>query len=150
MKIDYFKIPEITISYKDTVRASERLQITCSDDVVKIFKVVFKECMQHHEEAYAIFLNHSNRVLGLFNISKSGVSSTLVDIKILMQTALKVHASAMIFSHNHPSSYLKPSRQDILLTKKIKEACKVLDISFFDHIIMTEEGYYSFVNEGLL
>ena len=76
--------------------------------------------------------------------------STLVDIKIIMQTALKVHASAIIFSHNHPSSILLPSQEDIRLTKKLKEACELLDISFQDHIIMTEEDHYSFANEGLL
>jgi hypothetical protein len=63
---------------------------------------------------------------------------------------LKVHASAIIYSHNHPSSILRPSQKDIRLTKKLKEACELLDISFLDHIIMTEEDHYSFANEGLL
>jgi DNA repair protein RadC len=150
MKIDYFKIPEIKVSYKDNVKTTERFQIKCSEDTVQIFRIAFEECMQHHEEAHVVFMNRSNRVLGISNISKCGVASTLVDIKIIMQTALKVHASAIIFSHNHPSSILKPSQEDIRMTKRLREACELLDISFLDHIIMTEESHYSFANEGLL
>ncbi len=150
MKIDYFSIPEITVSYKDNVKTSERFQIKCSEDLAKIFKEAFQDCMQHHEEAYVIYMNHSNRVLGISNISKCGIASTMVDIKIILQTALKVHASAIIFSHNHPSSVLNPSQQDIDLTRKLKDACRLLDISLLDHIIMTEESHYSFANEGLL
>jgi DNA repair protein RadC len=150
MKIDYFKISEIQVSYKDTVKTTDRFQITCSEDTVKIFKVAFDGCMQHHEEAYVIYMNRSNRVLGISNISKCGIAGTMVDIKIIMQTALKAHASAIIFSHNHPSSNLQPSQEDIKITKKLKEACLLLEISFLDHIIMTEESHYSFANEGLL
>lgn len=150
MKIDYFNIPEITISYKDRVKTSERFQIRSSEDLVQIFKIAFEECMQHHEEAYAVFLNRSNRVLGISNISKCGIAGTVVDIKIILQTALKVHASAIIFSHNHPSSNLNPSQDDIRLTENMKAACKLMDISFLDHIIITEESYYSFANEGLI
>ncbi|MDL2228304.1 JAB domain-containing protein [Bacteroidales bacterium OttesenSCG-928-K03] len=150
MKIDYFKIPEIKVSYKDTVKTSERFQIKCSEDVIKIFKVAFEECMQHHEESYVIYLNRSNKVLGISNISKCGVASTIVDVKIIMQTALKVHASGIILSHNHPSSNSRPSMQDMTLTENIKSACKLLDITFLDHIIMTDEDYYSFASEGRL
>jgi DNA repair protein RadC len=150
MKIDYFKIPEIQVSYKDTVKTTERFQIKSSEDTVQIFRIAFESCIQHHEEAYVIFMNRANRVLGISNISKCGVGSTMVDIKIIMQTALKVHASAIIFSHNHPSSILQPSPEDIKMTKKLKDACQLLDISFLDHIIMTEEDHYSFANEGLL
>jgi len=150
MKIDYFKIPEIQVSYKDTAKTTDRFQITCSEDTVKIFRVAFDGCMQHHEEAYVIYMNRSNRVLGISNISKCRVAGTMVDIKIIMRTALKAHASAIIFSHNHPSSGLQPSQEDIKVTKKLKEACQLLDILFLDHIIMTEESHYSFANEGLL
>ncbi|MTK53882.1 JAB domain-containing protein [Paludibacter sp.] len=150
MKVDYFKIPEIKVSYKDNVRTSDRFQIKCSDDTVKLLKIAFEDCMQHHEETYVIYMNRANRVLGISNISKCGISSTFVDIKIIMQTALKVHASSIIFSHNHPSSSIGPSPEDIRLTKKLKESCELLDITFLDHIIMTEEDHYSFANEGML
>ena len=150
MKIDYFKIPEITVSYKDTVKTTERFRITSPEDSIEIFNMAFEDSMQHHEEAFVIYMNRSHRVLGISNISKCGVSSTVVDVKIVLQTALKVHASAIIFSHNHPSSTLKPSEEDIKITKKLKEACLLLDIALLDHIIMTEENHYSFANEGLL
>ena len=70
--------------------------------------------------------------------------------KIILQTALKVHASGIILSHNHPSGNLRPSEPDKQITSKIKEACKVLDLHLLDHIILTEESYYSFTDEGLL
>jgi DNA repair protein RadC len=150
MKVDYFNIPEIRVSYNDNVKTTERFQIKCTEDAVKILRIAFDECMQHHEEAYVIYMNRANRVLGISNISKCGISSTFVDIKIIMQTALKVHASSIIFSHNHTSSLLKPSQEDIRQTKKLKDACGLLDISLLDHIIMTEEDHYSFANEGML
>ena len=78
------------------------------------------------------------------------MAETVMDVKIILQTALKVHASGIILSHNHPSGNLHPSEPDKQITSKIKEACKVLDLHLLDHIILTEESYYSFTDEGLI
>ena len=83
--------------------------------------------MEHHEESYVIFLNRANKALGVSFISKGGMSETVMDVKIILQTALKVHASGIILSHNHPSGNQRPSEPDKQITSKIKEACKVLD-----------------------
>ena len=150
MEINYLKIPEIKVTFSDKVRTTDRLQVLNSDDLYKVFKLAFKEFMQHHEEAYAVFMNRANRVMGISCISKCGTAGTIVDIKIIMQLALKTNASSIAFCHNHPSCNLNPSKEDIEVTKKIKEACTFFNIGFIDHLIITEESYYSFANEGLI
>ena len=150
MKINYFQVSEIKVSYSDKVKASERVQIRASKDAVNILNTAFEHCIQHHEEFYVMLLNRSNRVLGISCISKGGISGTVVDVKIILQTALKANASGLIVSHNHPSGNLTPSEQDIKITEKLKNACRFLDISLLDHLIVTDEGYYSFGDEGIL
>jgi DNA repair protein RadC len=150
MKVDYFKIPEITVSYKDNVKASERAVIKCSIDAAKILSAAFDNCMEHHEEVYVLFMNRSNRVLGISNVAKGGMNEVLVDVRIILQTALKVSASAIMLAHNHPSGSSKPSRDDILMTKQLQKGCEAVGIKLLDHVIMTEERYSSFADEGLL
>lgn len=150
MKVDYFNIPEIKVSYSDKVKASERFTIKCSRDASKIFREAQKDCMQHHEETYVVFMNRANRVLGIMLVSIGGMSGTVVDIRIILQTALKVNCSSICLAHNHPSGALKASPQDLYLTKKLAEACKWMDIQLVDHLIMTEESYLSLADEGLL
>jgi DNA repair protein RadC len=150
MKVDYFTIPEITVSYKDTVKPSERAVISCAADAAKIMGTALKDCMEHHEEVYVLFLNRRNRVLGISNIAKGGLSGALVDVRIILQTALKVSASGIIISHNHASGSITPSQEDLKMTQKIKTACELLEIKLLDHVIMTSEVYTSFAEEGLL
>ena len=150
MKIDYFNIPEITVSFKDNVKSSERAVVKNSADAAKILAVAYKDCMEHHEEVYVLFLNRANRVLGISCIAKGGINETIVDIRIVLQTALKVSASAIMLSHNHPSGSSQPSSGDLALTKKIQLGCEAIGIQMIDHLIMTEESYMSFADEGLL
>jgi len=95
-------------------------------------------------------LNRSNKVLGYFKISSGGVTGTICDPKIVFSVALNVMASGIIIMHNHPSGNLRPSPADIMLTKKLKEAGTLLDIHVLDHLIVTDESYYSFMDEGTL
>lgn len=150
MQLDFFNIPEIKVSYSDKVKASDRPKITCSSDASMIFREALKDCMQHHEESYVMFVNRSNRVLGIMLVSSGGMSGTVVDIRIILQTALKVNCSGIFLSHNHPSGALRPSPQDVHLTKKLKEACAWMDIQLLDHIILTEESYLSLADEGII
>ncbi|WP_286845146.1 JAB domain-containing protein [Proteiniphilum sp. UBA5346] len=149
MKVDFYNIPEIKVSYSDKVKANERPTITCSRDASRIFREAHKDCMQHHEECYVMFLNRANRVLGIMLVGVGGMSGTVVDIRIILQTALKVNCSGICLAHNHPSGALRPSPQDVFLTKKLKEACGLMDIQLLDHIIVTEESYVSLADEGL-
>ncbi len=87
-------------------------------------------------------------MIGIHKLSSGGMTSTIADIRILLAVALKSMATAIILSHNHPSGVLKPSKADIYLTQKIKEAAALLDIELLDHLIVSSEGYYSFTQEG--
>ena len=150
MKTDYFTIPEITVSYKDNVKTSERAVVKCSTDAASIMAAAFENCMQHHEEVFALYLNRSNRVLGISCIGKGGLVGTVVDIRIILQTALMSNSNSILLCHNHPSGSTQPSHQDIQLTQKIKVGCEAIGIKLFDHLIITDEGYTSFADEGLL
>jgi DNA repair protein RadC len=150
MKTDYFTVPEITVSYKDTVKASQREAVRHADDAARILAAAFEGCMEHHEEMYALFLNKANRVLGISKIAQGGIDSVAVDIRIILQTALKVNASSLMISHNHPSGNKQPSPQDIEMTNKLRRGCQAIDINLLDHIIITSESYTSFADEGLI
>ena len=112
--------------------------------------IAFEDCMEHHEEVNVLFLNRANRVLSISNVAKGGVSGTFVDVKIILQTALKVSALFLALSHNHPSGSLRPSSDDLVMTKIIQKGCEAVGIKLLDHVIMSEENYCSFAEEGLL
>ncbi len=103
-----------------------------------------------HEEFWVIYLTHGNRILGGECISSGGMDSTVIDVRILFRNALNMKASNIIVAHNHPGGSLSPSPQDEMMTKKIYDGGRLLDIKLYDHIIVGGAGYYSFVDEGLL
>ncbi len=102
------------------------------------------------EEFKILLLNRANEALGIYPLSKGGISGTVVDLRLIFAVALKCNASGLILSHNHPSGKLVPSDADITLTRKIKKCADLLDVNLIDHIIVTKAGYYSFTNEGKL
>jgi DNA repair protein RadC len=125
----------------------KRVKITDSQTA---FEVVYSNMGDlYHEEFWVIFLNRANEVLGKENISKGGVSGTVVDPKVVFKQAVQFPASAIILAHNHPSGNLEPSSADHQLTKKLKEAGKALDIPVLDHLIIGERDYFSFVDESV-
>lgn len=142
-------VNEIKLSYSR--KGNCERSISSSADVVDVFREHFDaDEMDYRESFFALYLNQANKVLGIKKISECGISSTLVDVRIIMQAALLCNASGIIVCHNHPSGNLKPSSCDIKITEKIKEAAKFLDFSVLDHIILTSEHYYSFLDEGHL
>lgn len=143
-------LSEISINYKPSIQTSELPKIMSSMDAIKHFREVWSDKLQYIEETYLLMLNRANKVLGFSKISIGGTAGTVVDIKVIFQTALKANASSIILCHNHPSGNLRPSEMDIKLTKNIKEAGKIMDIPMSDHLILTDEGYYSFADEGML
>jgi DNA repair protein RadC len=104
----------------------------------------------NHEEFWLMLISRSSKVLAKELVSKGGLSGTVADPKIIFHMALQHQASAIIMVHNHPSGNLKPSREDLVLTKKIADAGRLLDINVLDHLIITDSGYFSFGDEGLL
>ncbi|MFZ4928261.1 RadC family protein [Chryseobacterium sp. Mn2064] len=102
------------------------------------------------EEFWAIFLNSSNKVIHISQLTQGGISQSIVDVRVLFKTALDHFSTGIIIAHNHPSGSLKPSREDISVTQKIKEAGNTLSIQLLDHIIITQNTYFIFSDEGLL
>lgn len=103
-----------------------------------------------HEEFWVMSLSVSLSVLSIQKVGEGGFTATYVDTKRIFKTALSHSASKIMIAHNHPSGNLKPSEQDISLTKRIRDAAKIMDIGLLDHIIVTGRGYYSFADEGIL
>ncbi len=126
---------------------TKRAKITSSKDVFEMMKPSMMDLP--HEEFWLLMLNRANSVIKKELISRGGVAGTVVDIKIIFKTAVDNHASSIIICHNHPSGNLKPSEADLKVTKNIKEAGKIMEIALLDHLIITENGFYSFVDEGV-
>ncbi len=126
----------------------EKHVIGKSGDIARYLQTKLKD---HRHEVFAVlFLNRANKINHFEIISEGGITGTVADPRIILRKALEEDAVNIILCHNHPSGSLKPSRADEELTKKIKEAAMLFDIAVMDHIIVSEDGYYSFADEGLL
>ncbi|WP_337967413.1 DNA repair protein RadC [uncultured Flavobacterium sp.] len=123
-------------------------KITSSKSVFEIMQPIIGELP--HEEFWVLFLNNSNKVISKVQLSKGGITGTIVDTRLVFHYALETKATGLILCHNHPSGNLQPSNADIEITKKIKIAGESLDVKVLDHLIITETNYYSFVDEGIL
>jgi DNA repair protein RadC len=143
---------EVQLRYKSRIPKSERVQIKTSMDAFRVLWSYWnKDTIEHHEEFKALLLNNKNEVLGIAEISSGGITSTLIDNRIVFQYALKASATGIIVSHNHPSSNPTPSESDVEITKKLIQAGSVLNIQVLDHIILCADGsYYSLGDEGRL
>jgi DNA repair protein RadC len=106
--------------------------------------------LELREEFKVLLLNRANNALGIYSLSKGGISGTIVDVRLLFAVALKCNASGVIICHNHPSGNTTPSEADITLTNKIKKCSELFDITLIDHLIITKDAFYSFSTEGLL
>jgi DNA repair protein RadC len=126
----------------------EKPKITGSKDVFHLMQPIIGDLS--HEEFWVLFLNNSNKVLAKHQVSKGGMTATVVDVRLLFKQALELFSVAIIVCHNHPSGKLKPSDADLQLTQKIKNAGTSLDIKLLDHLIITEKAYFSFADEGVL
>lgn len=142
-------VNEIKLSY--TRKGNSEKLISCSRDAVDVFRQYFDlDEMDYRESFFALYLNQANKVLGIRKISESGISSTIVDVRIIMQTALLCNASYLIVAHNHPSGNLKPSAEDLKITQNLKNASEFLNIKLLDHCILTSTDYLSFADDGHL
>ena len=145
-----YQVAEVQLVYKSKVKPSQRPKITSSRDAQQIFMSCWDDNkLELAEQFKVMLLNRAHKVLGIFELSSGGISGTVADPKLIFAAALKGVASGMILAHNHPSGNLQPSQSDIDLTRKVKEAGRLLEIQVLDHVILTTEGYYSFSDEGL-
>lgn len=127
--------------------AIELKKITSSKAVFDIMQPIIGELP--HEEFWVLYLNNSNKVIYKAQLSKGGITGTVVDIRIIFKLAFEQNATGLILSHNHPSGKLMASDADLKITKRIKEAGQTLEIQVLDHLIITENGYLSFQDEGI-
>ena len=148
MNIDY-NVAEVTLSYNP--RNTQKTKVMGSADAYRILLPTFREGTIHHREYFKVlFLNNANDVLGCTQISEGGITNTYVDVRIILQAALLTNATSLILAHNHPSGSLKPSSEDRKLTESIKQAAALLQIRVVDHLIMSDDSFYSFVDYGLI
>lgn len=124
----------------------EREKVSSSKDAFEVFLASLAG--KAYEEFWILLLNRANRILKKLNISEGGISGTVADPKKIFKLALDHNASSIILCHNHPSGNIQPSESDVKLTNKLKEAGKMLDLPVIDHIIIGEDKYYSFADEG--
>ena len=142
-------VSEVELTYKNNVPYNQRQKISNSQGAYEILTNLFPEnTMDYRETFIVLYLNRANQVLGYSVISQGGTSSTTVDIKMVIHTALLANASCIMLAHNHPSGNVQPSSDDNKITKRIMEAAKLFDITVLDHIIITNESYYSFTDNG--
>lgn len=145
------EIAEVSLVYKSKVKASERPKVRYSRDAYDLFIESWDlDTIEHVEEFKILLLNRANTVLGKMTVSKGGISGTVTDVRIILQAAIKTNASEIIVCHNHPSGNLTPSETDTKITRKVKDACSIMDIQLLDHLIIDPYDFYSFADNGLL
>jgi DNA repair protein RadC len=144
-------VAEVQLSYKSKVAAKDRPQICNSGDAERIFRTFWDQNIIELQETFMIILlNRANRVIGVYKVSNGGLTGTVADVRLIFVAALKAAAGSIILAHNHPSGNLNPSGEDSKLTLKIRDAGKLLDIQVLDHLILGEEGYFSFADQGMI
>lgn len=143
------KVCEINVSYSNGNK--DKVKIHSSQDAYKIALEHWDmNTIELQEEAKVLLLNRANMIIGIFNLARGGITSCIIDIKLILSVALKTVASSIILIHNHPSSNLKPSKADIDITNKLKIAATTLEILLLDHLIITKDDYYSLADNGEL
>ncbi len=142
-------LAEMQVNYKSKKKFD--MKLSNSREVNELFKSIWSNKIEMQEEFCVLYLNRANRVLGWARISTGGIAGTVTDTRIIFGIAVKSLASAVILAHNHPSGNLKPSDSDKVMTRNLKEAGNILNVSVLDHLIITPEGgFYSFADEGLI
>ena len=126
----------------------DRVQITCSRDTYNVLSPYLSDL--NTEEFWAIYLNQNNRVIGKSKLSSGGINQSVVDVRILFKSALDHLSTAIVIAHNHPSGNLKPSAEDLKITRQIADAGKILNIQLLDHLIISQNSYFSFADENVL
>ena len=127
-------------------KAEDKFVITMSEDAFNLMKPYLEDLQI--EQFWVIYLNNANKVLAKEKSSDGGMTSTIVDVRIVLKRALELNATALILCHNHPSGVLRPSSADMAITGKMKKAGQCMDIQVLDHLIITDQAYFSFADEG--
>ena len=126
----------------------EKMKLNSSRSVFQLMRPLIGNL--DHEEFWILMMNNANKLKQKWRLSKGGITATLVDVRLIYKKALEIGATGIILCHNHPSGNLRPSQSDIILTKKVIKGGRLLDIQIIDHIIVTDQSYYSFADDGSL
>ncbi len=146
------KLPEIELTLKfKGAKKSELRQIKTSRDCADIMREIFNaDTFDWFEEFVMVCLNQAQKVIGFYKVSSGGMTATLADLRIIATVALNSAATHVVIAHNHPSGSIRPSDADKSLTQRVKDGLALLDIKLIDHIILTDESFFSFSDEGYL
>jgi DNA repair protein RadC len=146
-----FQVSEVKLTYRTKQKASERPKINSSKTSYDLLLKCFDgDTIELKESFKVLLLNRANKVLGVMNVSDGGISGTIVDVRLIMQSVILSNATQIIMCHNHPSGNLIPSAQDGFVTSQVKKACDLMNIELLDHLIITPESYYSYADDGRL
>jgi DNA repair protein RadC len=144
-----YKFPKIKV--KVSVTKGDKVTITSPEKMVEVMRSIFDaDTILWTEEVIMVCLNRANDVVGYYKVSSGGFSGTVLDPRVVMTIALNNASSSIILAHNHPSGNLKPSEGDKAITEKIRKACAFFDMKLLDHLIITDESYFSFNEGGLI
>ena len=144
-----YKFPKIKV--KVSVTKGDKVTITSPEKMVEVMRSIFDaDTILWTEEVIMVCLNRANDVVGYYKVSSGGFSGSVLDPRVEMTIALNNASSSIILAHNHPSGNLKPSEGDKAITEKIRKACAFFDMNLLDHLIITDESYLSFKEEGLI
>ena len=146
-----YQVQEVQLIYKSKFKPSERPTVSSSRECYQLLLDGWnKKIMGFIEEFKILLLNRRSKVIGVYQVSSGSTCATLVDPILIFGAAIKAVASSIVLCHNHPSGNLKPSQADLNLTSKLAAGGALLDIKVIDHLIISEDGYYSFADEGLI
>lgn len=144
-----YSFPTVKLTYVSDSATMIKPQAQSSREMHHFLFPKFEEFIEHHEEFHVLMLNRRMKVIAHAALFIGGIDSTIVDVRIVMQAAILSNCSALVIAHNHPSGNLMPSSADRQITNRISQACKVMEISLLDHIILSPEGsYYSFADNS--
>jgi DNA repair protein RadC len=149
MKTFKSKLREVTAVYKSH-QSIDNIKVSSSQDANDFIRKVYPVAINIREAMLVLYLNNSNRTVGYSIASIGGITGTLVDIRLVLRDALLTQCTSLILVHNHPSGSLRPSQADIALTDKVQKAAAVMDVKLLDHLILTEDGFYSMADDGRL
>ncbi|MCH5597997.1 JAB domain-containing protein [Niabella ginsengisoli] len=143
------QVAEVKLVYKSKIKSCDRLQVHNAHQMANIFRSLWNvDNIELLEESKVMYLNKANRVLAIYPLSIGGVSGTVIDVKLVLVAALRLHASQICIAHNHPSGNTTPSRADKYVTENISKAAELLNMNLLDHIILTKDNCYSMAEEG--
>lgn len=143
------EVAEIKVSYSTSLVDKIRLT-NCTEVFEFILSKWNLDIIEFQEECKLILVNRANFVLGIYELSKGGITGTVVDIRVILSVALKCNASGIILVHNHPSGNIKPSEADKKITQKLYNACELLELVLIDHFIVSKNSFFSFKQDGLI